>query len=92
MLCFYFFFVKNVSSMLNKYSLKHNEKLSTFSNFEFSFLLNKSLFYNRRLSRKLRSYMYIHCFPKGKTTIRSRCVINNRSRAVYSKLNISRIL
>ena len=47
--------------------------------------------FNRNLSNKVRSHFFSQNFTKGLTSLRNRCIINNRSRAVYSKFNISRI-
>lgn len=77
--------------MLNKYAVKHKQKLFNFSHLENYALLNKSILYNKRLSLKLRSFFFTQNLQYNVTTLRNRCIVNNRSRAVYSKLNISRI-
>lgn len=58
----------------------------------FFFSLQRNVIFNRSLSKKLRTFFFSKNFEKGTTSLRNRCIINNRSRAVYSKFNISRIL
>jgi len=77
--------------MLNKYATKHKYKMLAFAKFDPFFSFNKSIVYNRRLSYKLRSFILSNNIELGKTMIRNCCIVNNRSRAVYSKLNLSRI-
>ena len=62
-----------------------------FSDYDFFFSVQKNLLYNTRLSKQFRSHIISHNDYKGITTLRNRCIINNRSRAVCSKFNISRI-
>lgn len=58
----------------------------------FFFSVQRNLIYNRKLSKKVRSFFFSQNLEKGITSLRNRCIINNRSRAVYSKFNVSRIL
>jgi len=56
--------------------------------------IKKSILFNERLPKRLR--MKFTRIKKRNnllyfTTLRNRCLINGNSRAVYSKLNISRI-
>ena len=75
---------------------KDKNKRNQYLLFEKKKLVLKYIVNNLNLSKKLRFSIYknLWAFPKDSsiTRIRNRCVISNRSRGVYGKLKLSRIV
>ena len=77
--------------MSDKLRKKHKRQLKCLTKNELRFISYKIIIYNRRLPLKLRESCGVKRVYHYNNLTRHRCIINNRSRAVYSKFNLSRI-
>lgn len=77
--------------------IKDKNRRSLFQNLERKFMILKYIVHNQNLSDSVRSFAYSELqklwiqHTVSITTIRNRCILTNRARAVYRKFKISRL-
>lgn len=75
--------------VLKNYSYRDNQRRIKYSRKELRRLLVKAILCNENIERKTR-LLFSMQFNFKSTRIRSRCIITNRGRAVFTKYRLSR--